>query len=659
MDGGPPTGETRIRGDAWRATGESMDRADRDDRVLSAAAPPRGTRRRRAFIGRLPIAAVLVGGFGGLVLLAVAAVLALGLSSGGRNTFSLLNDNAELVLSNVELRLRQRLETAERAAAYIAELAESGAFDQADAQAHEDALRAVLALAPDVTNIAYLREDGSGVRLRRGDAAARAEAGRSRNAGEAPGSAVAAWGAPSWATDLRTSLVEATRVARRDGRPAGHAAVAVSLGDLSRFLLQLYADLGVNAFVLYDREHVLAHPSLAARAFTPEREGGPPLPRITQVDDPALAALWSVGGETLDDPGGGIIRRRVAAAGEERLFLLRAMGGVGPQNWMVGVWMPEREAGREVRRLTMAAGAGFAILLTSVAAALYVGRRISRSISSFAAAADRVRSLDFADLRPMPSSRMAEIDRAAAAFNAMLAGLRWFEAYVPKALVLRLMKRGLIEGGLRSEEREVTVMFTDIRDFSALAQSMTPAETQALLTRHFSLLAGCIEEEGGTVDKFIGDAVMAFWGAPDEQPDHAARALRAAAAIGRAVAAANHAALAEGRRPVFVRVAVHSGRVVVGNIGSAVRVNYTIIGDPVNVAARLEELARSLHEKDEDACVLASDAAAQAAAAGAGAGAGAEAADLPPMTSLGLKRLRGRSELTRVWKIILSPRSGR
>ncbi|HRQ82904.1 MAG TPA: hypothetical protein PKZ97_17465, partial [Azospirillaceae bacterium] len=164
-----------------------MDRADRDDNITNAATPQRSPRRRRALIGRLPIAAVLVGGFGGLVLLAVAAVLALGLSSGGRNTFSLLNDNAELVLSNVELRLRQRLETAERAAAYIAGLAESGAFDHIDPQAHEEALRAVLALAPDVTNIAYLREDGSGVRVRRGDALTRVEAGRGRNAGNAPG----------------------------------------------------------------------------------------------------------------------------------------------------------------------------------------------------------------------------------------------------------------------------------------------------------------------------------------------------------------------------------------------------------------------------------------------------------------------------------------
>ena len=181
---------------------------------------PPGPRRRG-----LPIAAVLVGGFGGLVLLAVAAVLALGLGSGGRNTFSLLNDNAELVLSNVELRLRQRLETAERAAAYIAGLAEQGAFDGLEPQAHEEALRAVLALAPDVTGVAFLQNDGLGVRLRRGDAGARLENPPSvltvDPAVQVQDRAVAAWGEPSWSTELRTSLVEVTRPARRDGRLCG------------------------------------------------------------------------------------------------------------------------------------------------------------------------------------------------------------------------------------------------------------------------------------------------------------------------------------------------------------------------------------------------------------------------------------------------------
>lgn len=602
-----------------------------------------------------------MGGFGGLVALAVAAVLILGLSSAGRNTFSLLGDNAELVLSNVELRLRQRLETAERAAAHIAELAEKGVFTDADPAIQEEALRAVLALAPDVTDVGYISASGRGVRLnRRGGASPLAPGapvpGRVEELRELPRDVTAdlltqaesrttpVWGAPFWSTELRTSLVGVVKAVRRDGRVAGYAGVGVSLGDLSRFLMQLYADLGVNAFVLYDRDHVLAHSTLAARGIDLSgRRDGPPLPRIDEVDDLALAGLWrpesAVAGGGI---GRGIEERRVAAAGERYYFLMRPMAGAGPQNWRVGVWFPEREADREIRRLVMAGAAGLVILLASVGAAFYVGRRISRSVGRFADAAGRIGLLDFADVRPMPSSRLAEIDRAAAAFNAMLAGLRWFETYVPKSVAQRLMKRGLAGGELRSEEREVTIMFTDIRGFSKIAQFMAPADTQALLMRHFSQVADCIEQEGGAVDKFIGDSVMAFWGAPDEQPDHAARALRAAVAIASAVQQDNRRAATEGRTPVRVGVALHAGRVVVGNIGSSSRMNYTIIGDAVNVAARLEELARRLQQPGEDACVLAS---------GMVVGLAGEAVENMSLQYLGMQSLRDRPDPMPVWRL--------
>lgn len=616
-----------------------------------AGAETTGPKKRR----RLSIAAALVGGFGGLVALAVATELALGLSSAGRNTFSLLGDNAELVLSNVELRLRQRLETAERAAGHVAELAESGAFAAADRSGQDAALQAMLALAPDVAGLAYFGDEKSGLRIgvRPGDPSPRDPRGRPPGVTEeilAQASAragAAVWAAPAWVPGLRTSLVGVVRAVRRDGVAAGYAGAGVSLGGLSRFLMQLYADLGVNAFVLYDRNHVLAHPTLAARGFdlAPGREG-PPLPRIDEVDDLALAGLWRGEKPAGGGIGRGIEERRVTVAGESYYFLLRPVSGIGPQNWLAGVWYPEREAAREVRRLIAAAAAGVAVLLISVGVAFYLARRISRSIGRFADAADRVRSLDFAAARPIPPSRLAEIDRAAAAFNDMLAGLRWFEAYVPKSLVLRLMKSGLGDAALLSEERVTTVMFTDIRGFTEMAQSLSPVETQALLARHFSMLAACIEAEGGTVDKFIGDAVMAFWGAPDHQEDHAARALRAAAAIGRAVIADNLDAAQEGRRPVHVRIALHAGPVVVGNIGSAARVNYTIIGDTVNVASRLEKLARTQHRREDDVCILASEDV---------VGLAGRAADLPVMTAQEKHRLRGRAAPVGVWRVAPAP----
>jgi class 3 adenylate cyclase len=112
----------------------------------------------------------------------------------------------------------------------------------------------------------------------------------------------------------------------------------------------------------------------------------------------------------------------------------------------------------------------------------------------------------------------------------MVVGLRWFENYVPKKLVQRLMHQG--DGGKApSEARDVTVMFTDIVGFAAHSETMTAEATAKFLNEHFATVGHCIEDTGGTIDKFIGDAVMAFWGAPEAQPDHAARALTSALAI--------------------------------------------------------------------------------------------------------------------------------
>jgi class 3 adenylate cyclase len=142
-------------------------------------------------------------------------------------------------------------------------------------------------------------------------------------------------------------------------------------------------------------------------------------------------------------------------------------------------------------------------------------------------------------------------------------------------------------------------MFTDIVDFTAAAERMPAAEVAAMLNAHFDLLGRCVEAEGGTIDKFIGDCVMAFWGAPDDQPDHADRALRAARAIAVAVAADNAARRGRGQAPLRVRIGLHSGPVVAGNIGMSGRSGYTIVGDAVNLGNRLEQLGKAVAPADE------------------------------------------------------------
>jgi adenylate cyclase len=142
----------------------------------------------------------------------------------------------------------------------------------------------------------------------------------------------------------------------------------------------------------------------------------------------------------------------------------------------------------------------------------------------------------------------------------------------------------------RHETREVTVMFTDIVGFTARCETMDPPEVARFLTKIFSIASDALFSFGGTLDKFIGDAVMAFFGAPLAQADHAERAVLAALAIRRQLNKLNEERQLAGLDAVEVRTAINSGLVVVGDIGSANRVDYTVLGNPVNVTARLEEL---------------------------------------------------------------------
>ncbi len=220
----------------------------------------------------------------------------------------------------------------------------------------------------------------------------------------------------------------------------------------------------------------------------------------------------------------------------------------------------------------------------------------------------------------------------------MLRGLRWFEIYVPKKLVGKLIAD---DAALpESVEREVTVMFTDIAGFTGLSEGSPAPMIAEFLNRHFALLAACIEDEDGTVDKFIGDSIMAFWGAPDHQPDHAERASRAARAIAVAIDAENDARRTAGEPPVRLRIGLHSGPVTVGNIGAPGRINYTIIGDTVNIAQRLEQLGKEAEAAAGAVTVLVSAATAER---------------LGPVfacDSLGGHRLRGRNATIEVFRLL-------
>jgi class 3 adenylate cyclase len=285
----------------------------------------------------------------------------------------------------------------------------------------------------------------------------------------------------------------------------------------------------------------------------------------------------------------------------------------------------------ELLRLLWAFVIGLGVLVGGLFLAWLIARSIARPLGDLAVAAERVRDLDIENLGLLRGSRIREFDETAEAFNAMVGGLRWFEHYVPRKLVQRLIQGGE-DYARHTLKRELTVMFTDIADFTAQSETMSAEDVRSFLNEHFALLAACIEEEGGTIDKYIGDAIMAFWGAPKKMEDHAQRACRAAVAIRDAVEADNRRRTAAGGLPVRMRIGIHTGDVIVGNIGAPDRVNYTIVGDAVNTANRLEALGKELQAPGEEVCILAS------ADTAARAGAGFE------FESTGTHVLRGRAQ---------------
>lgn len=167
-----------------------------------------------------------------------------------------------------------------------------------------------------------------------------------------------------------------------------------------------------------------------------------------------------------------------------------------------------------------------------------------------------------------------------------------FGTYVPPELVNEMVKDP-DRYTMTAATRELTVMFCDIRGFTSLSESMEPTELQALLNRVFSQLTGVIRANRGTVDKYMGDCVMAFWGAPIPEADHASLAVKAALEMAQAVDQINARHRAGGLADIGIGIGINTGLMCVGDMGSDVRRSYTVIGDAVNLASRIEGLCKT------------------------------------------------------------------
>jgi adenylate cyclase len=220
------------------------------------------------------------------------------------------------------------------------------------------------------------------------------------------------------------------------------------------------------------------------------------------------------------------------------------------------------------------------------------GNRMSHSINAITAQARKLQTL--AEPDPVQvASHIKEIRELGNTVHLAQRAISSFARFVPKEIVRRVVDNS-ISTKLGGVKQEITLVFTDVQGFTTIAESADPDVLMRQTSRYFSALTEAFLAEGGTVDKFIGDAVMVFWNAPDPQPDHVARACRAALSAKAAGESLNAEFEAEGLTPFFTRFGIHVGEAVVGNVGSTERMNYTALGNTVNLAARLEGLNKQV-----------------------------------------------------------------
>jgi adenylate cyclase len=192
--------------------------------------------------------------------------------------------------------------------------------------------------------------------------------------------------------------------------------------------------------------------------------------------------------------------------------------------------------------------------------------------------------------------REDELGFLARSFNEMVGGLEEREHIKDTfgRFVSRDVAAAVLDGRvpLQGERREVSILFQDIRGFTALSEQLDPATLLRVLNQFFTEVVAAVESEGGVVKQFTGDGVMALFGAPESRADHPERAVRAALSIVTRLATLNVQLVAQGVPPLAIGVGIHVGEVIAGLIGPDERVEYGVVGEPVNLASRIESLTK-------------------------------------------------------------------
>lgn len=365
----------------------------------------------------------------------------------------------------------------------------------------------------------------------------------------------------------------------RNGQLAGVAAADITLDVLSEYLSQHKISPGTLSYLLDHQGRVIAN---SERAKTYANDNGKvELQHITSLGNKLPAIAFS----SRQDHG----EKLFAFVNADKQYVA-GLSNLPPQfgkKWQLFVITPLDDFTREFdqqNRILLLFGL---IAISLQLLVIYIlSKVISAPLEQLATKVTKIQDLGGEPL-PLLESPIREVAVLSKAIHTLDALVSSFAAFVPVGLVRQLLdsNQKLAIGG---HSRFLTIFFSDLESFSTLSEELPSQELLLRVSAYLEVVTKSINQESGTVDKFIGDGVMAFWGAPVHLDDHAWRACVAALRIQQGMKTLNAHWVAEGLKPLNVRIGIHSDAVLVGNIGSAERISYTAMGDGVNIAARLE-----------------------------------------------------------------------
>ncbi|MCP4878659.1 MAG: HAMP domain-containing protein [Gammaproteobacteria bacterium] len=537
---------------------------------------------------RIPITAITVFGASGLLAISVGIVLYLGFGQAAETTRQLWADKSETLINSMEHSLDARLKPVRDQALWVAH----DVRDISTPETLDDYFFGSLAATPQVAGIAVISKSGNSRRWHRENRLAINEDWSQKPWFEDYLGQVESANAPVWREPVFTETVSSSILLHdiplhnTEGEFIGVFAQIIPLQELSAYLARSHTETGITPFVLYNREYVLAHPAISAGSLQQ------PLANLDELGDLVLQRIWSPDEKALfiskalqDTKASGIFR-----GDDYYMFLYRDLTRYGPAPWTIGAYLNTTLlADEQTENIFRALVIGLVVLVMAIFASIYVGNKVSTPVKQIVRAANAVDAGELDSIAQLGGSYIRELDDAGNAFNNMVKGLRerrvireTLGRFVPEEVASSLLAGG---GTIPVQQTEATVLFCDIEAFTKLTEVLGPVKIVEVLNAYFSDMVEILERHGGVVTQFQGDAILATFNVPITDTSHATNAIKAALEMLNCVADRQFVG-----EDLNIRIGINTGSVIAGAIGAKGRLNYTVHGDAVNLAARLENL---------------------------------------------------------------------